>query len=90
MKVKVKMYSYQGMKGIIYTDSGLRKFLKIRDFVHEAIKKTGCIRMENVISYVAGDPWEAMACVDRLVELGEISEIFQPYVPGQNRIFIKS
>lgn len=56
MKVKVKMYSYQGMKGIIYTDSGLRKFLKIRDFVHEAIKKTGCIRIKNVISYVAGDP----------------------------------
>jgi hypothetical protein len=43
--------------------------------------------MEKVLT--GGDSWELMACVDRLIELGEISEIERGDCPGQYRVFVK-
>lgn len=36
-----------------------------------------------------GHDWEALACMDRLVELGELREITGPNVMGQHRVFVK-
>jgi hypothetical protein len=44
--------------------------------------------MEVAIAGI-GDSWQRIACVDRLVELGEIREITNPNeVAGQHRIFV--
>ena len=45
--------------------------------------------MSKAIQGVSGDSWESMACVDRLVELGEIIEITSNMnVMSQDRIFV--
>jgi hypothetical protein len=47
--------------------------------------------MENAMfSAGSGDSWTMLACMDRLVELGEIREVPQSGVAGQDRIFVKA
>lgn len=46
--------------------------------------------MGNIISGSSGDSWLLLACVDRLVELGELREIPQTHTAGQDRIFVKT
>lgn len=83
------MYNYQNEKPKIFTESGQVMFLKIRDNVQKMIKLAGAVTMSNAIQGISGSSWEQMACVDRLLELGEIVEVIQRgYVPGQNRIFV--
>lgn len=45
--------------------------------------------MSSAFEGITGDGWFMMACVDRLVELGEIREVSKPNCLGQCRIFIK-
>ncbi len=84
------MYNYQNEKQHIFTEEGQLMFLKIRDHVKSCLKVSGAITLGKAISAgTGGDSWQMMACVDRLVELGEIREIAQNgYVAGQNRIFV--
>lgn len=84
------MYKYESMKSVLFTDAGQRKFIKTIDFVKEVIQKAGCVRMDVVLSRIGGDAWEVMACVDRLVELGELKEVLQCGAFGQDRIFIST
>jgi hypothetical protein len=38
-----------------------------------------------------GDTWDMLACMDRLVELGEIREVtMNGDVAGQHRVFVKT
>jgi hypothetical protein len=83
------MYEYQKVKPILFTDEGQRKFLAVRDRVQTLVAQSGAIRMDEAISKTSGDTWEALACVDRMVELGELREIGQRNeVSGQHRIFV--
>lgn len=83
------MYKYSEQKKIVFTDEGQRIFLSIRDNVKRLIREAGAVDMESAISGADGDSWENMACVDRLVELGEIREIpRETYVAAQYRVFI--
>jgi len=83
------MYNYNELKPKIFTEENQKEFLKIRDRVHETIAIAGCISMGRA-SAGAGEIWERMAMVDRLVELGEIVEVKQVgNVAGQHRIFTK-
>lgn len=85
------MYSYAEQRDALFTDDGQRLFLSIRDQCHRLLRQAGAARMQEVIKGHAGDSWLMLACVDRLVELGEIREIFQPHtVAGQHRVFIAS
>ncbi len=84
------MYKYEDHKEKIFTEDGQEKFLKIRDKVQALITVAGCCIMARSIQGSSGNSWFAMACVDRLVELGEIHEITkQGDVAGQYRVFIK-
>lgn len=84
------MYNYETEKPRLFTDEGQRKFLQIRDRVHELLKFAGAFTMGNAIMETTGSNWEAVACVDRLKELGEIVEINYCAAPiGQLRIFAK-
>lgn len=80
------MYRYEDMREGLFTDAGQRVFLEIRDRVHELLKTAGAFSMAG--AFTTGDTWMMMASVDRLVELGEIREIAQGDVAGQDRIFV--
>lgn len=83
------MYNYQTEKQAIFTEDGQEMFLSIRDNVHKLIDASGAITMGKAMSArITGSSWTMMACVDRLVELGEIVEIHQKECAGQHRIFV--
>lgn len=84
------MYNYLEQKSYLFTEEGSRQFLRIRDRVARIIKEAGCIRMDAAISNESGSSWELLACVDRLVELGELYEVPQNDCVGQHRIFIRT
>jgi hypothetical protein len=83
------MYNYSEQRKNVFTEEGQKMFLKIRDRAHKLLNEAGAFMLGNVISGVCGSSWDMLACVDRLVELGEIREITQKGVAGQHRVFVK-
>ena len=85
------MYNYETEKPKILTDEGQKRFLKTRDYVNALLDRSGAVMMGDAM----GGPdspcssWEAMAYVDRMVELGEIEEVGAPASCGQARIFAR-
>jgi hypothetical protein len=84
------MYTYETEKVNIFTESGQRKFLAIRDNIQKLLQKAGAVRMQEAMAGAGGDSWESMACVDRLVELGEIRELKYGDCAGQHRVFVSA
>lgn len=82
-------YNYQKIKPNLFTDDGQRMFLKIRDRVQGLLKMAGAVRMIEAIAGNTGSVWDMLACVDRMVELGEIVEITPKDSIGQSRVFIE-
>jgi hypothetical protein len=80
-------YSYEIQKKELFTDQGQRIFLKCRDSIQKLLKLAGAVRFDH-IEFGAGDSWTMLACVDRLLELGEISEVSPLNCMGQHRVFI--
>lgn len=87
-------YEYQDEKPGILTDDGQRLFLKVRDQVHEMLKCSGAVMMENATRLPPGVGcscnWRLMACVDRLVEIDEIVEVNRGECAGQYRLFVRA
>ena len=83
------MTKNEDLKPTIFTEDGQIRFLKIRDQVQQKLKASGAINLESAITGIGGDTWQMLACVDRLVELGELREIKQGDVAGQYRIFVE-
>lgn len=69
------MYNYEAEKKKIFTDEGQKLFLSIRDKAQRLLKEAGAFRRSEVTSGHSGDSWTMMACVDRMVELGEIVQL---------------
>jgi len=85
------VYEYEKEKPKLFTDEGQRAFLKVRDNVFHLLKEAGAVRMTEALRGSTGDSWFQLACVDRMVELGEIRERTIPgEVAGQDRVFVKS
>lgn len=82
------MYSYENEKHTIFTEEGQRMFLSIRDNTQKLLQRAGAVRLQEAIAKQSGSSWEMIACIDRLVELGEIREITGPGVAGQHRVFV--
>jgi len=83
------MYDYQAMKPEIFTEEGQELFLKIRDNVQTLLKISGAFDMDHATRSLGGNSWAMLACVDRLVELGEIKEIPTNGF-AQYRVFVKA
>lgn len=81
-------YSYQSEKDWLFTDDGQRMFLKIRDNVQQLLRKAGAVQMGKAIAGITGSSWNMLACVDRMVELGELREITNGDTAGQHRVFV--
>ncbi len=68
-------YRYEDLRQEIFTEEGQVCFLKIRDRVKHLLREAGAFTMGSAIAGTTGDSWFTIACVDRLVELGEIREL---------------
>lgn len=79
-------YSYKEQRDAIFTEQGQVLFLKMRDAVRKHLDTSGAVMAEKAM--VTGDSWEMLACLDRMVELGEIREVTGPDVMGQHRVFV--
>jgi hypothetical protein len=83
------MYRYEKMKPQVFLEENQQTFLSIRDNVQRLLCKESKVRLNAILQGVFGDTWLMMACVDRLVELGEIREA-PTNGPAQHRVFVLS
>jgi len=83
-------YNYMTERPKIFTEDGQVIFLKVRDNTHRLLRLSGACRADEMMNCAGGDTWTQYACIDRLVELGEIREIFQNKCAGQHRIFVST
>lgn len=84
------MYKYSELRPNLFTDDGQKLFLAIRDKTHRLLNLAGSARCEEMMSGNSGSSWDMLACVDRMVELGEIREITNGNVAGQHRVFVSA
>ena len=82
-------YRYEEQRENLFTDEGQRMFLKIRDSAQRLLAQSGAAMCSKIIAGASGDGWLMMACVDRLVELGELVEVPNSQSrAGQHRLFV--
>lgn len=82
------MYDYKTQRPFVFTDEGQRMLLRVRDGVADTLKKSGVITLGKAMDFAgSGDSWDQIACVDRLVELGELVEVKHDAPATQFRIF---
>jgi hypothetical protein len=74
-------YNYEEQRSLLFTEAGQLTFIKVRDRVKHLLEEAGAFRMEKV-----GGSWDDMACVDRMVEIGELVE-YKRECWGQYRVF---
>lgn len=64
--------------------------LKVRDKAFNLTTLAGAVRSAELMGKgITGDTWDLLACMDRLIELGDLREITPPDVAGQDRIFVR-
>lgn len=83
-------YRYEDLKSDLFTEAGSVAFTRIRDRVRKVVREAGAITMGSAIHGASGDSWVMLACVDRLVELGELREVGTTTTTGpmQERCFV--
>ena len=75
-------YDYATERPSLFSEEGQVRFIRVRDKVLAALRLAGAFRLQELS--IAG--WEDMACVDRMVELGELVELKRECW-GQFRVF---
>jgi hypothetical protein len=83
------MYNYEVEKRNIFSEDGIKMLLSIRDNVKCFLKRSGAVRLGEAIAGQTGDSWTMIACIDYLVELGELKEITDSQCMCQHRVFIE-
>lgn len=93
-------YSYKEMKPVVLKGENQKSFLNVRDRVNALFSADAerPIAVDNILNVDLGSEgdatasadWFRMACLDRMVELGELFEIkTHPDTIGQHRVFMK-
>jgi len=80
------MYNYEVQKQIVFTDEGQRMLLKVRDNMYKHCRDSGAVGFWQAVDGITGDSWDMLACVDRLIELGEFECIYDKG-RSQDRIY---
>lgn len=81
-------YDYKTEKPNVFTEEGQIVFLAIRDTVKDLLEIAGSFKMEKAFKNTSGDSWLRLACIDRLVELGELKAV-HTNCATQNIVYIK-
>jgi len=84
------MYRYEDLKPRLFTEDGQEMFISIRDNTNRLLTQAGAVRLQEAIKGVCGDSWLMLACIDRMVERGEIREVTCSEVPAQHRVFVST
>jgi len=85
------MYNYETEKPKLLTDEGQKMVITVLKNIQELLKKSGAFMTFAPLKNVKyGDTWTALAIIDRLVELGEIREVTDKGVAGQDRVFVSA
>lgn len=79
-------YSYTTERTEIFTERGQEMFPLIRDTAHKLLKSSGAVTMGKLM-VGSGCSWTMMACVHRLVELGELRSMWNGGA-GQDEVFV--
>lgn len=83
------MYSYAKERPYVLTDEGQRQLLKMRDWVKRMLETAGAFTMGKALNVVStGNSFEAVALLDRLVELGEVVELPGQTSASQHRVYV--
>ena len=75
-------YDYQKERPGLFTEFGQLRYVRVRDKVKELLKTAGAFRLQEAGIF----SWEEIACIDRMVELGELVE-WPRKCWGQYRVF---
>ena len=83
------MYTFEGVKAVLFTEEGSAKFIRSRDRILEILRNSGAIRMQEALDVVDnfGDSWTNMSVLDQMVRLKDIKEVTGSNVCGQYRVF---
>ena len=82
-------YDYRIQRPNVFKEDNQKMFLQIRDNAKCLIGQSGAVTSGKLMKGCTGDSWDMMACIDRLVEIGELVEIPNTYCKlGQDRIFV--
>jgi hypothetical protein len=88
------MYKYEENNKFLFTDKGQREFMKVRDSAFRLLAKSGAF---TTLAPFEGsganlsDSWQMLACIDRMVEIGDIREVTdRSKVSAQDRVFVKA
>jgi len=67
------MYNYETEKANLFTPSGVKQLMEVRDQVKYLIDNAGAFTGGKIS--VAGDSWTTLAALDYLVEEGELVKL---------------
>ena len=70
------MYDYTTERSFVFTEPGVEMLFKARDKANKLLAEAGAFREQEVLSCLSGDSWHQLACVDYLVERGEIRRVY--------------
>lgn len=68
-------YSYRELRPQLFTEEGQTRFLAVRDRARDLLTQHGQATLGQLIHGFGGADWDHIACVDRMVELGELHKV---------------
>ena len=81
-------YRYETERPNLFTDEGQRRFLEIRDRADRLLRVAGAATLGKLLGGATGDSFALIACVDRLVELGELRRVDSRDVASQHHVYV--
>lgn len=81
-------YNYATQRPFVFTQEGQEMLLKFRDRAREHIERSGAVCYAAITVGSTGSSWDALACVDRLVELGDLRRIGGELLKVYDEVFI--
>ena len=82
-------YDYTNERNFVFTEAGMKMFIACRDNVRELLAKSGAVREQEIHRGLSGDSWRMLACVDYLVERGEIKRVYD-LGPRQHNVYVSN
>lgn len=82
-------YDYSKQRQELFKPDGVAMLLKVRDNVNQLIDTAGAFEAGKAWDGVTGDSWTMLACLDYLVETGELRRLDDPSRWSQHQIYCR-